>query len=92
MEFAVDVKGLTKVYESKVRALDGVDLKVEDGRVFASLGPNDASKTTLMRILTTQLKPASGEAYVFGPDVVRENAEVNRLVGHVSREMSMCAC
>lgn len=89
MEFAVDVRGLTKVYEGKVRALDGVDLRVEAGRVFALLGPNGAGKTTLMRILTTQLKPTSGEAYVFGLDVVRKNAQVRRLVGYVPQEMSV---
>jgi len=89
MEFAVDVRGLTKVYEGKVRALDGVDLRIEAGRVFALLGPNGAGKTTLIRILTTQLKPTSGEAYVFGEDVVREGAEVRRLVGYVPQEMSV---
>jgi ABC-2 type transport system ATP-binding protein len=71
MEFAVDVRGLTKVYDRKVRALDGIDLTVGAGRVFALLGPNRDGKTTLMRTLTTQLKPTSGEAYVFALDVVR---------------------
>jgi ABC-2 type transport system ATP-binding protein len=89
MEFAVDVRGLTKVYEGKVKALDGVDLRVEAGKVFALLGPNGAGKTTLMRILTTQLKPTSGEAYVFGLNVVRENAKIRRLVGYVPQEMSV---
>jgi ABC-2 type transport system ATP-binding protein len=89
MEFAVDVRGLTKVYEGKVKALDGVDLQVEAGRVFALLGPNGAGKTTLVRILTTQLRPTSGEAQVFGLDVVRENAQVRRLVGYVPQEMSV---
>jgi ABC-2 type transport system ATP-binding protein len=89
MEFAVDVRGLTKVYEGKIRALDGLDLRVEAGKVFALLGPNGAGKTTLMRILTTQLKPTSGEAYVFGLDVMRESAEIRRLVGYVPQEMSV---
>jgi ABC-2 type transport system ATP-binding protein len=89
MEFAVDVKGLIKIYEGKVRALDGVDLRVEAGKVFAMLGPNGAGKTTLIRILTTQIKPTSGEAYVFGLDVAREDAEVRRLVGYVPQEMSV---
>lgn len=89
MEFAVDVRGVTKVYDGKVRALDGVDLRVEAGKVFAMLGPNGAGKTTLIRILTTQIKPTSGEAYVFGLDVAREDAEVRRLVGYVPQEMSV---
>jgi len=50
MEVAVEVKGLTKVYDDEVKALDGVDLNVEAGKVFALLGPNGAGKTTLMRI------------------------------------------
>jgi len=89
MEFAVDVKGLAKIYDGKVSALDGVDLRVETGKVFALLGPNGAGKTTLIRILTTQLKPSSGEAYVFGLNVVREGAKVRRLVSYVPQEMSV---
>jgi len=89
MAYAVDVRGLTKVYEGKVRALDGIDLRVEAGTVFALLGPNGAGKTTLMRILTTQFKPTSGEAYVFGLDVVHESAEIRRLVGYVPQEVSV---
>jgi len=67
----VIIKGLTKFYEGKVRALHGIDLTVKAGKLFALLGPNGAGKTTLMRILTTRLKPTSGEAYVFALDVVR---------------------
>jgi ABC-2 type transport system ATP-binding protein len=89
METAVDVKGLVKVYDGKVRALDGVDLKVGSSRVFALLGPNGAGKTTLIRILTTQLKPTSGEAYVFGLNVVHDGAKIRRLVSYVPQEMSV---
>jgi ABC-2 type transport system ATP-binding protein len=72
MDLAVQINGLTKVYNGKVKALDGVNLTVEAGKSFALLGPNGAGKTTLMRILTTQIKPTSGEAYVFGLNVVHE--------------------
>lgn len=89
MEIAVDVKKLVKVYQGTTRALDGVDLKVEAGKVFALLGPNGAGKTTLIRILTTQLKPTSGEAYVFGLDVTREGSKVRRLISYVPQEMSV---
>jgi ABC-2 type transport system ATP-binding protein len=86
---AIEVKGLVKVYDGKFRALDGVDLTVEAGRVFALLGPNGAGKTTLMRILTTQLRPTSGEAHVFGLDVARDGAKVRRLVSYVPQEISV---
>jgi ABC-2 type transport system ATP-binding protein len=89
MEIAVDVKNLVKVYKGETRALDGVDLEVEAGKVFALLGPNGAGKTTLIRILTTQLKPTSGEAYVFGLNVTTEGAKVRRLISYVPQEMSV---
>jgi ABC-2 type transport system ATP-binding protein len=89
MEVAVDVKGLVKVYSGKTRALDGVDLKVEAGKVFALLGPNGAGKTTLIRILTTQLRPNAGVAYVFGLDVARDGGKIRRLISYVPQEMSV---
>ncbi|MEM2082618.1 MAG: ATP-binding cassette domain-containing protein [Candidatus Bathyarchaeia archaeon] len=88
-EAAVEVKGLVKVYEGGLRALDGVELEVGAERIFALLGPNGAGKTTLMRILTTQLRPTSGEARVFGLDVVHEGAKVRKLIGYVPQEISV---
>jgi len=89
MDPAVDVRGLTKVYEGKFKALDGVDLTVEKGKVFALLGPNGAGKTTLIRILTTQFTPTSGEAYVFGKNVVHDGSEVRKIVSYVPQEMGV---
>ncbi len=51
MTSAIEIKHLVKIYDSRVRALDGIDLNVRAGDVFALLGPNGAGKTTLMRIL-----------------------------------------
>lgn len=89
MDLAVDVRGLVKVYDGEVRALDGIDLKVEAGIAFALLGPNGAGKTTLMRILTTQIRPTAGEAYVFGINVVDKGDKVRRLISYVPQEMSV---
>jgi ABC-2 type transport system ATP-binding protein len=89
MDFAVEVDDLVKVYDGKVRALDGVNLKVKPGVAFALLGPNGAGKTTLIRILTTQLKPTSGEAHVFGLNVARDASKVRKLISYVPQEMSV---
>jgi ABC-2 type transport system ATP-binding protein len=89
MTIAIEVKGLVKIYDGKVRALDGVDLKVKAGDVFALLGPNGSGKTTLMRILTTQFKPTSGEASIFGLDVVRRDSEIRKIISYVPQETSV---
>ena len=52
--------------------MDGVDLEVADGEIYAFLGPNGAGKTTTVRMLTTLLRPTGGRARVAGHDVVDE--------------------
>jgi ABC-2 type transport system ATP-binding protein len=61
--------------------LDGVELTVEPGTVFALLGPNGAGKTTMIRILTTLLEPDAGEVRVAGHDVTREADDVRAAIG-----------
>jgi ABC-2 type transport system ATP-binding protein len=71
--------------KTEVRAVDGVDLDVEEGEVVAFLGPNGAGKTTTLRMLVTLLKPTVGTATVAGYDVVKESAQVRRSIGYVSQ-------
>jgi ABC-2 type transport system ATP-binding protein len=77
---AIVASGLVKRF-GDVPALDGIDLAVPPGTVFGLLGPNGAGKTTTVRILTTILRPDSGEARVLGHDVVTESAAVRSSIG-----------
>ncbi|MBB5835617.1 ATP-binding cassette domain-containing protein [Kribbella italica] len=79
-EHAVEIEGLRKSFGSKV-ALDGVDLAMPAGQVFALLGPNGAGKTTTVRIITTLLRPDSGLVTVAGRDVVADPEGVRRSIG-----------
>lgn len=77
---AVRARGLVKTYGT-TRALDGVDLDITAGQVLGLLGPNGAGKTTTVRILTTLLRPDSGQAWVAGHDVLTEPDAVRRSIG-----------
>jgi ABC-2 type transport system ATP-binding protein len=85
---AIDVRRLSKKYGT-LRALDNVNLKVEEGKLFALLGPNGAGKTTLLRILTTQFEPTSGEAFVLGKNVITQGEELRELISYVPQEVSV---
>jgi ABC-2 type transport system ATP-binding protein len=74
------VEGLVKRF-GDVLAVDGVDLRVEPGTVFALLGPNGAGKTTAIRVLTTILTPDEGHASVLGVDVARDPQTVREHIG-----------
>ncbi len=71
---------LTKHYGS-VAALQGLNLQVEPGMIYALLGPNGAGKTTTISILTTLTLPSSGSAQVAGHDVVSQAAAVRSAIG-----------
>jgi ABC-2 type transport system ATP-binding protein len=81
---AIHAEGLLKIYKSgktEVRALDGLDLDVEEGTVLGLLGPNGAGKTTTVRILATLLRPDGGHATVAGFDVVKQAQELRAVIG-----------
>jgi ABC-2 type transport system ATP-binding protein len=77
---AVDATGLVKVF-GQLRAVDGIDLEVQQGEIFGVLGPNGAGKTTALRMLATLLSIDAGQARVFGVDVAREPHRVRQLIG-----------
>ncbi len=72
---AIEAEGLVYRFGGNV-AVDGVDLEVARGEIYGFLGPNGAGKTTTIRMLATLLRPDSGEARIFGHDVVSEDDAV----------------
>ncbi len=82
--YAITAEGLVKTYTSggqEVRALDGLDLTVEEGTVLGLLGPNGAGKTTTVRILSTLLEPDAGTATVAGYDIRRDAQQLRSVIG-----------
>ncbi|MEU7034987.1 ATP-binding cassette domain-containing protein [Streptomyces sp. NPDC046237] len=76
---AIEATGLRKAYGT-VPVLDSLDLRVDQGTVFALLGPNGAGKTTTVRILATLTAPDSGHARVAGYDIATERSRVRRAI------------
>jgi len=86
---AINSVELVKIYDGKkpIEALGGVSLSVNKGELFTLLGPNGAGKTTFLRIISTQLLPTKGEAYVFGYDVTREEKKVRKHIAVVPQDV-----
>jgi ABC-2 type transport system ATP-binding protein len=77
---AFEIAGLAKSFGDVV-AVDGVDLRVEEGSFFGLVGPNGAGKTTLLSMAVGLLRPDAGSARVFGADVWRAPLDARRLMG-----------
>jgi len=85
LSIAVEAKDLTKVFGS-VRALDGLNFRIEEGEIFGLIGLNGAGKTTALRIASTLLLPTSGTVTVFGHNVVEEASDVRNLISYLPEE------
>ncbi len=80
MKKAIEVKDVRKYFGS-VKALEGVSLESEQGKILGLLGPNGAGKTTLVRMLSTLMMPDSGTAKVMGIDVAKDPGRVRETIG-----------
>jgi ABC-2 type transport system ATP-binding protein len=86
MNAAIETRELRKTYTGQggdVVALDGLDLRVEQGECFGLLGPNGAGKSTTIDVLTTRVRPTGGMATVFGTDVAQNPVRVRLDIGVV---------
>ncbi|MFB9907179.1 ATP-binding cassette domain-containing protein [Allokutzneria oryzae] len=84
----IRVRGLTRCFTGRHGAVDavrGVDLDVAAGELVGFLGPNGAGKTTTLRMLTTLLRPTSGEARVAGRDLLGDPDGVRERIGYVAQ-------
>ncbi len=82
MAAIIELQDVTKRY-GDLTAVDSLSLSIEEGAVFGFIGPNGAGKTTTMRILTTLLRPTSGQAWVAGYSVSDDPTAVRRAIGYM---------
>lgn len=80
MSVVISVKNVKKSF-GKVKALNGVSIEVEKGKIYGLLGPNGAGKTTLVRALATLIGTDSGKITINGLDLSTKQDEVRRMIG-----------
>ena len=85
---AIEIKGLTKSY-GNVHALNGGDIKINEGEFFGLLGPNGAGKTTTINILTGLVFRDKGSTEVFGKDTVNDYRFTRSKIGIAAQEFSV---
>ena len=85
---AIQTKSLVKQY-GKLRAVDGLDLKIRQGELFSLLGVNGAGKTTTIKMLTCLSRPSDGDAFVGGYSITKEPEQVKRLIGVSPQETAV---
>ncbi len=85
MDRIIEANQLVKRY-GEVRAVDHVNLSVPRGELFGLLGPNGSGKTTMIKLLTGQIAPESGEMRIMGIDVVKDPIRVREQVGIVPEQ------
>lgn len=76
------IRNLKKYYD-KTLAVDGVNIEIPEGRIFAFIGPNGAGKTTTIKILATLLLPTEGEISVNGMDLLKEPMSIKKIIGYI---------
>jgi len=79
----------SKQPKTQITALDGLSLEVAPGEIFGLLGPNGAGKSTTVGVLTTRVRPTSGQAWIGEHDVTKDQAEVKRLIGVVPQRPNL---
>lgn len=88
MSYALEINGLSKIYDNGFEALKGIDLIVESGDFFALLGPNGAGKSTTIGILCSLVNKSSGSVKVMGYDIDTDFGMAKRRLGVVPQEFN----
>jgi ABC-type multidrug transport system ATPase subunit len=84
----IEVERLVREFKD-VRAVDGIDLRIDPCEIYGFLGPNGAGKSTTVHMLVTLLPPTSGRARVAGFDIVRQGPKVRESIGAALQEAAL---
>src|SRR5579871_4207708 len=87
-DMVIKITALKKIYDNGFKALNGINLKISRGEIFALLGPNGAGKTTLISLVCGIVRPTSGAVVIGGYDHIQQYRQARSLIGLVPQELS----
>lgn len=85
----IRIKNITKIYNNDVKAIDNLNLTVNDGEIVGFIGPNGAGKTTALKMLTGILEPTTGEIYINKYNIEEEPLTAKQEIGYISDNPDM---
>ena len=85
----IQIENVTKTYNNSVRAVDQLNLTVNNGEIVGFIGPNGAGKTTTLKMLTGILKPDSGSIRIDGFDMLKEPLKAKQVIGYIADSPDM---
>jgi len=88
VDFAVEAKKLTKKFGENA-AVNELDLQIKPGEIFGLVGPDGAGKSTTMRLLSTAMLPTSGDAFILGLDVKKEEEKIRDRIGYMPQRFAL---
>ncbi len=88
MPVIIKTENLSKIYGGKIKALEDLNIEIEEGEVYGLLGPNGAGKSTTINLLTTRITPTSGTALVGGFDIKKHSMDVRKVIGVVPQDLT----
>ncbi len=86
--FAIEINNLTKKFKNKT-AVDGINLEIQKGELFALLGTNGAGKTTTIKMLTTLILPTSGKIKINGFDIIKDKQKIKEMINVSPQETAI---
>lgn len=85
---AIESKNLTKKFKEKT-AVNGIDLKINEGELFALLGTNGAGKTTTIKMLSTLILPSDGKIEIYGMDIIKDRQKIREILNVSPQETAI---
>ncbi len=90
-EYAIETKDLVKIYKTgKVKAVDGLNLRIKKGEIYALIGANGSGKTTSLNMISGALFPTSGSISVLGYEIPKYRRFITNYIGIAPQDYSIC--